>query len=1044
MRFKETSQPYRALNEGPVTATVLEPPKPFDHPAARQPSGDQPGLANSLAFARFTSHAESMNGAPQHSASPARLFFPSVRILLFVLFMLVLLPTARGIGQPRIVEYAPEEGGLALFSGGAAAPLVVDEQDWPGVLRAATSFQADVARVTGVEPKLLRGDPVSGADVVVIGTLGKSGLIERLVREGKINPAPIAGQWEASLVQVVERPLPGIERALVVAGSDKRGTIYGIYNLSEQIGVSPWYWWADVPITRHDQLFVSAGCHVQGPPTVKYRGIFLNDEAPALDGWAKEKFGGFNHGFYTNVFELLLRLRANYLWPAMWNNSFATDDPLNAPLADEFGIVIGTSHHEPMMRAWKEWSRAGNGPGSWDYSKNEGKLSAFWAEGLRRTRNYEKIITLGMRGDGDEAMNEQQNVALLERIVSDQRKMIREWVDPNLERVPQSWALYKEVQGYYERGMRVPDDVTLLWCDDNWGNLRRLPTPEERQRRGGAGIYYHFDYVGGPRNYKWLNTVPIPRIWEQMNLAAGYGADRLWIVNVGDLKPMEIPIEFFLTFAWDVQRWTQNDLGRYLRLWAIREFGPDYAGDIADLVAKYTKYNGRRKPELLAPGTFSLVNYGEADRVVAEWRALAERADMISKRLPPEAQDAFFELVMHPIEACRIVNELYITAARNRLYAEQHRASANDLAAQTRGLFKADAALTERFHHQLAGGKWNHMMSQTHIGYTGWQQPPVNIMPAVREIEVPAAASLGVALEGSTRAWPGGLEPAVLPELSFFGEPRRYLEVFNQGAAPLKFRASVNALWLVLSSYGGTIAKDERLWVGVDWGRAPRGRAAGAITISAAGSEPVTVRVPVFNPPASVRNTLRGFVEADGCIVIGAAHYSTRRDLPGARWEELPDYGLYDSAMTVFPVTAAAGNPPLNSACLEYELSLVTTGRVEVALLLSPSLNYDPGRGVRIGVSFDDALPQILTVVPKGYTAGDGNRDWEESVKNSLRRVLSTQVLSEAGRHTLKVWMVDPGVVLERLIVNTGGLRPSYLGPSERIRIAIASEPVGN
>jgi hypothetical protein len=936
-----------------------------------------------------------------------------------------------------LVEFVRVDGGFRLVSDGTAAVIQVDNGDWPGVLRAAKDFQADVARVTGITPGLSQSQAETGANVVVIGTLGKSRLVDQLIRESRIDVSSIAGKWEATLIQVLKQPMPCVERALVIAGSDKRGTIYGLYALSEQIGVSPWYWWADVPVRRQNSLFVKPGRHILGPPAVKYRGIFLNDEAPALSGWAREKFGGFNHTFYTNVFELLLRFKANYLWPAMWDNSFATDDLLNARLADEYGIVVGTSHHEPMMRAWKEWERAGNRKGSWDYSKNEAKLRDYWAEGLRRTRDYEKVVTIGMRGDGDEPMTETESVALLERIVADQRKIIGEIIDPHLEQVPQSWALYKEVQGYYERGMRVPDDVTLLWCDDNWGNLRRLPTPAEQHRSGGAGIYYHFDYVGGPRNYKWLNTVQLPKISEQMNLAYHHDATRIWIVNVGDLKPMEIPMEFFLTLAWNPERWTQADLDIYLRLWATREFGPAHAADIADLAAKYTKYNGRRKPELLAPGTFSLVNYDEADRVVAEWQELVERAEAISGQLPLEARDAFFELVLHPIKACGIVNELYIAAAKNHLYASQGRASANDFAAKTRDLFQADAKLTEYYHRQLAGGKWSHMMSQTHIGYTGWQQPPVNLMPAVREIELPATASLGVAVEGSAAAWPGADTPAALPEFDAFSRPRRYVDVFNRGKAPFEFEATTSAPWIVLSAVRGTVTNEERLWVSVDWNHAPTGSLTGSVKISGAAADPVSVHVRAFNPAPSIRANVGGFVEADGYVGIEAPHFTARRDTSTARWERLPDHGRLDSAMTIFPVTAPEANPTLDSPCLEYATYLFSTGRVEVALVLSPSLNYAPDRSVRIGVSFDDAAPQLLTVVPKAYVAGDGNRDWEESVKDSARTVKSEHILAAPGSHTLKVWMVNPGVVLQRVLINTGGLRPSCLGPPESFRAEV-------
>jgi hypothetical protein len=301
-----------------------------------------------------------------------------------------------------------------------------------------------------------------------------------------------------------------------------------------------------------------------------------------------------------------------------------------------------------MLRAQQEWKRHGYGP--WDYSKNADVLHEFWDQGIQRNKNYESIITLGMRGDGDLPMTEGANIALLEKIVADQRKLIAERVNPDLAKVPQDWALYKEVQEYYEKGMRVPDDVTLLWCDDNWGNIRRLPTAEERKRSGGAGIYYHFDYVGDPRSYKWLNTIPIVKVWEQMNLAYHYGANRIWIVNVGDLKPMELPIDFFLNMAWNPEKWPKEKISEFTMRWAERQFGPQYAQEIAEILAKYTKYNGRRKPELLEPGTFTLVDYGEAETVFADFQALAEKAEEIYAKLPENQRDAFFELVLYPMK----------------------------------------------------------------------------------------------------------------------------------------------------------------------------------------------------------------------------------------------------------------------------------------------------------------------------------------------------------------------------------------------------------
>jgi hypothetical protein len=966
-----------------------------------------------------------------HRSNLARKSDPVVVFSKALVFALCFGDSAFALTTNRFVSEKRSEGSFRLFAETNAASIFVDPNDWPGVARVAQDLQKDIGLVSKTTPALAHEPAGLGENAILVGTIGRSAIIDQLVSERKIDVTDIAGKWEASLIQVVSQPLPGVERALVIAGSDKRGTIFGVYDLSEQIGVSPWHWWADVPAKRHSALYVQAGRHVQGPPAVKYRGIFINDEGPCLMTWARKKYGELNHGMYTNVFELVLRLKGNYLWPAMWDNSFATDDPLNAKLADEYGVVIGTSHHEPMMRAWKEWERTGNRKGSWDYSKNDTKLREFWTQGLRRTKNYEKVITLGMRGDGDEPMTETEGMALLENIVADQRKIIGEIINPNVPDVPQVWALYKEVQGHYERGMRVPDDVTLLWCDDNWGNLRRLPTADERKRSGGAGIYYHLDYVGGPRNYKWLNTVPLPRIWEQMNLALHYGADRLWIVNIGDIKPEEVPLEFFLTLAWNPQAWPKERLDEYLPRWAEREFGPSHAAEIADIVARYAKFNGRRKPELLEPDTFSLINYQEADTVVADWKTITAQAEAIYADLPEGARAAFYQLVLYATKACAVLNELYVAAGKNRLYAKQGRASANDLAEQARLLFKQDQELSDYFNHTLAGGKWNHMMDQTHIGYASWQQPESNAMPAVVKLEIPEAPSMGVAAEGSGAAWPAGTNELTLPVFDSFNRPRHFVDVFNRGKTPLTFMTAASAPWLRLSSAGGMVEKEQRLWVSVDWSNAPAGWAEGSVQIAQTGAKAVAVRLKVFNPPEPAREAVNGFMEADGCVAMEAAHFTGKAETESARWERINDLGRTLSSTTLFPVTATSVRPPENSPRLDYRMYLFSTGMVEVTSILGPCLNFAPDRGVRLAVSFDVEVPRILTVVPKGYFVDNGNRDWEESVKNGVRKVTSRHAVSQPGYHTFKVWMVDPGVVLQKIVVNTGGVRSSYLGPPE-------------
>ncbi|MDO7848641.1 glycosyl hydrolase 115 family protein [Hymenobacter sp. M29] len=847
---------------------------------------------------------------------PVNCFLPRLLALLLVVLALGASQPAHALDGPSYVTSKKQKDSFTLEADGKAAPLFASASDWPGVLRAAKDLQADINRVTRVTPTLTTDQAPRGKEVVLIGTLGKSPLIDQLVRDKKLDVSAVAGKWEVFVEQIVEHPLPGVERALVIAGSDKRGTIYGIYDLSQQMGVSPWYWWADVPTKLQKALYVSAGRHTQGEPQVKYRGIFLNDEAPALSGWAKEKFGGINSKMYVHVFELLLRLKGNYLWPAMWGNAFNDDDKQSPVLADEYGIVMGTSHHEPMVRSQQEWKRYGSGP--WNYQTNEKTLQDFWRQGIRNMGTKESLVTVGMRGDGDEPMSEGSNIALLEKIVADQRQILAEETHKPAAQTPQLWALYKEVQDYYDKGMRVPDDVTLLLCDDNWGNLRKLPKPGEKPRAGGYGIYYHFDYVGGPRNYKWLNTNPLPRIWEQMHLAHEYGANQIWIVNVGDLKPMELPISFFLDYAWNPDKIKADQVAAYTQQWAARQFGEQHAPDIADILAKYAKYNARRKPELLDANTYSLAT-GEWATVVTDYNALLTRAEAIEKQLPAEARDAYYQLVLHPVQACANLNELYYTVAQNREAAKKGAATTNALADKAKALYAKDAEIKQRY-HALAGGKWNHMMDQTHIGYTYWQQPPVDKIPEV--VTLPADQATASAAPYNQAANDG--------KPFFAVEAEQYTKAVNAG--------------------------------------------------------PIT-------------------------------------------WQRLPDLGRTAGAVTTFPVTAAATAAPGGaSPHLEYRFTLAQAGAVTVRAYLAPTLNFLGGPGLRYAVSIDEEAPQLVNL-HTGLVADNGNKPWEKAVAENIILRDTKHTLAKPGAHVLKFWRVDPGVVLEKLVVDFGGLTPTYLGP---------------
>ncbi len=972
--------------------------------------------------------------------SPSQADFCQARrfrlLLVLALGCMVWPAESSALGQPQYVDDTPTPGSFALAQGGQAASVEADPADWPGVTRAAEDLRADLTRVTGLTPGRTRT-----AHTLIVGTIGRSPVIDGLIRAGKIDAGAITGRWESFLLQTVANPLPGVDQALVIAGSDKRGTIYGIYDLSEEMGVSPWYWWSDVPTRHRDALFVRAGRQEQGEPGVKYRGIFLNDELPDLSDWVRNKYGNapgfpaaanYGHEFYARLFEVILRMKGNYLWPAMWHNAFNEDDTENPRLADLYGIVMGTSHQEPMLRAQGEWDRlpVAQRGGNWNWANVAQRpvLTQFWRDGVRRNKDYENIYTVGLRAENDSGA--ETGLAATEEIVGLQRKILAEEVNPDVTKVPQLWCLYKEVMSYYAQGLHPPDDITLLWAEDNWGNVRRLPTAAERTRAGGAGIYYHLDYHGGPRNYQWLNSTPIAHVWDQMALAKQYGADRIWIVNVGHFKGQEFPMEYFLSLGWNPARWTSENLGEYTRLWAAREFGPGQAGEIADLVAKYTKYNGRRKPELLEPGTYSQTSYHEAETVIDNFAALITRAEAVSARLPADARYAFYQLVLFPIKAAAQVNEMYVAAGRNALFVKQGRASANDEAAHTQAMFQADRQLMADYNNTFAGGKWQGFMDQKHIGYTMWNEPLRETAPRVTTVTVPAEASMGVAVEGSDAAWPGAAGEAVLPAFDSLNQPSHYIDVFDKGQAPLAFAVTTSDPWIIIPS-GGTTPKDLRLPVGIDWNRAPKGAASGTVAITGAGGT-VSVRVNILNLPGITRDTLEGFAEGEGGVAIEPEHFTRNTAAGAARWDRIEDYGRTLSGMRAdAPVDVAGLTPGPGAPCLEYQMYLTTVGPATATLMLSPALNIAPDRAVRIAVAFDQEAPQVVTIVPQGYNVANGNADWEESVRDSARLASTAHTITTAGYHTLKVWMVDPAVVIQKIVVDLGGVKPSYLGPPE-------------
>ena len=825
------------------------------------------------------------------------------------------------VALSTVASLAASAQNFEVIKNGKPVEICVSAAADKGVLRAVNSLAGDIEMICGQRPDIVNTVDISHQQIL-ISQLGDEFFAKTNIQDKELRDS-------------TEKHILDIEPTRInIAGADKRGTIYGIYTVSERLGVSPWAWWADVPVQHRSDVSLDCGVSTDGCPKVKYRGIFINDEWPSFGWWCADKFGGVNHKAYEHVFELLLRLKANFMWPAMWASAFYDDDPENGPLANEMGIVMGTSHHEPMALAQQDWKR--RGIGAWNFRTNQENLEKFWRSGIERCKNWETMITVGMRGDGDEPMGASTEIDLLSKIVNRQRKIISDVMDKKASKVPQVWALYKEVLDYYEKGMRVPDDITLLLCDDNWGNVRRLPDIGAKPRKGGYGMYYHVDYVGDPRNYKWLNVTQVERIWDQMELCYDHGVRELWILNVGDLKPMEYPIQFFLNLAWNPERMKASDIRQHTVDFCKTQFGAAYAEEIADMIALYTKYNSRRTPEMLDDQTYSLENYDEWKRVRNDYRDLESRALRLGYLLRKEYADAYDELVLYPIMACSNLYDMYYSVAVNKDLAAKGNAEANIWADRVKSLYERDSLLTIHYNKDIAGGKWNHLMDQTHIGYTYWQQPETQVMPAVAYVREDSVSKSGTML----------------------------------------------------------------------------------------------------------------YVEGDGYVSFDAENPSRR----SGDWTLVPNLGRTGSSLTARSVTPATW--------VEYDVEFSSSGSPKLQVVLSPTLNYG-GNGHRLAVSIDGGPEHEIDVhglygggdsygggqktlslntgMGEGYVSINGPLDentWRKWVGENAIIVGQKLEGVSAGRHTIRIRPEDDAMVLQKFMIDMGGLKPSYLGaPSTPVTV---------
>ena len=938
-----------------------------------------------------------------------------------------------------------------------------EEEALSGVRKIANKVMHDVELVFGYQPEATKDRDKLSRHAVLYGTVGHSPLLDELNEKELIDLTEIAGKREVFLFQVVDQPIQGVEKALVIAGSDKRGTIYGLFHLSEKLGVSPLVDWSGVLPARKESFSLKGDYkYVSKEPSVKYRGFFINDEWPAFGNWSAKNFGGFNAEMYDHVFELLLRLKGNYLWPAMWSARFNDDGPglANVELADEYGVIMGASHHEPCLRYGEEYKYL-RGPDSiygdaWNFITNREGITKFWEDGLKRTGHFENIITIGMRGEADtKIMGEdatlEDNINLLRDVIQTQNKLIKEYVNPNLKEVPRMLALYKEVEPFFYGDENTPglinseelEDVILMLCDDNHGNLRTLPTEDMRKHSGGYGMYYHFDYHGGPVSYEWINSSYLPKIWEQMTMAYDFGVRDLWIVNVGDIATQELPLSFFLDLAYDFDKWGTNAINKtddYTKQWIEQQFAgvfnTEQKDKVFELLNGYTKIAHNRRPEAMNVDVYHPVNYHETDQLLDRIDHLLGLAEELYQEVDQQHFTAYFALVYYPTVGNLNLQKMWLLNGKNKYAAQFNLIEANELAEQVRACLKRDQEIVDEY-HTIANGKFYGMGLSEHIGFVHWNEDE-NKNPVLSYVLPVNKPRLLVSIDGTELRSEGSpWHVNTLPLVDFL-EPdvnQASFTISSVSEKDAEYHISTDQDWLscsaVSSVLDGKNKLSETIHVFVDRdGLADQ--AEGRITVKTPVGK-VTIVVPVVNNDFTNYPDMT-FVDTKGYISIEAEHFATQKateNLDGTlnRFEVLDGYGKTLSAIKAFP-TDTHYQVGKDAPFVEYHFVTQESGVYELEFYLQPSNPVTREGTMYAGIQVNENDVDVINVLPDGYHV-DGPH-WGVDVINNIRTT-KTKITCEQGLNKLRIYAVSPGFVLEKLLIYPDGkkLANSYLGPNE-------------